>query len=71
MLPDAGVTVTVGVVAAAVTVTEAVPEALVYAAKLALSGVYLAVSVSEPAASEPAGIVMLAEPALKVVEGEV
>lgn len=70
MLLEAGVTVTVGVVAGAVTVTEAVPEALLYAAELALSGVYLAVSVSEPAASDPAGIVMVAEPELRVVETE-
>jgi hypothetical protein len=71
MLPDVGVTVTVGVTAGAVTVTEAVPEALLYAAELALSGVYLAVSVSEPAASDPAGTVMVAEPELSVVVDEV
>jgi hypothetical protein len=33
--------------------------------------VYLAVSVSEPAASDPAGIVMVAEPELSVVEDDV
>jgi hypothetical protein len=71
MLPDAGVTVTVGVTASAVTVTEAVPEALLYAAEPALSGVYLAVSVAEPAASDPAGTVMVAEPELSVVVDEV
>src|ERR1035437_7042892 len=71
MLPDVGVTVTVGVTAGAVTVTEAVPEALLYAAELALSGVYLAISVSEPAASDPAGTVMVAEPELSVVVDEV
>ena len=71
MLLDAGVTVTVGVVAGAVTVTEAVPEALLYREELALSGVYLAVSVSEPVASDPAGIVMVAEPELSVAAEEV
>jgi hypothetical protein len=70
MLLDAGVTVTVGVVVGAVTVTEAVPEALMYVDELAESGVYLAVSVSEPAASDPAGTVMVAEPELSVVEAE-
>ena len=54
-----------------VTVTEPVPEALLYAAELALSGVYWAVSVSEPMASDPAGIVMDAEPELSVVADEV
>jgi hypothetical protein len=71
MLLDAGVTVTVGVVAGAVTVTEAVPEALLYREELALSGVYLVVSVSEPVASDPAGIVMVAEPELSVAAEEV
>ena len=66
MLLDAGVTVTVGVVVGAVTVT----EALMYVDELAESGVYLAVSVSEPAASDPAGTVMVAEPELSVVEAE-
>ena len=47
---------------ALVTVTEAVPEALLYAAELPESGVYFAVNVSAPAASEPAGIVTVAEP---------
>jgi hypothetical protein len=70
MLLDAGVTVTVGVVVGAVTVTEAVPEALMYVDELAESGVYLAVSVSEPAASDPAVTVMVAEPELSVVEAE-
>jgi hypothetical protein len=64
------VTVTVGAVAGCVTVTEAVPLPLKYAAKLALSGVYLAVKVSEPAASDPAGIVIVAEPELSVVADE-
>ena len=71
MLPDVGVTVTVGVTAGAVTVTEAVPEALLYAAELAPSGVYLAISVLEPAASDPAGTIMVAEPELSVVVDEV
>ena len=41
-----------------------------YVDELAESGVYLAVSVSEPAASDPAGTVMVAEPELSVVEAE-
>jgi hypothetical protein len=71
MLLDAGVTVTVGVVAGTVTVTEAVPDALLYREELALSGVYSAVSGSEPVASDPAGIVMVAEPELSVAAEEV
>ena len=69
---DAGVTVTLGVVAAlpCVTVTEALPEALLYVELLALSGVYLAVSVSDPAAREPAGMVIVAEPELNEAEAE-
>lgn len=55
----------------ALTVTEAVPEALLYVPELALSGVYFAVSVSEPAANNPAGIEMDTEPELSVVEEEV
>jgi hypothetical protein len=70
MLPEAGETPTVGVVNGTVTVTEAVPDALLYAAELALSGVYFAVSVSEPAVSDPAAIVMVAEPELSVVAAE-
>lgn len=58
MLLDTGVTVTAGVVFGWVTVTELDPEALLYVEELALSGVYLAVSVSEPAESDPAGIVI-------------
>jgi hypothetical protein len=71
MLLDAGVTVTVGVVVGWVTVTEALPEALLYVAELALSGVYLAVSVAEPAARDPAGIVTVAEPELSVAAEDV
>lgn len=70
MLLETGVTPTVGVINGAVTVTDAVPEALWYVAELALSGVYLAVSVSEPVASEPVGIVMVTEPALSVLAEE-
>jgi hypothetical protein len=55
----------------AVTVTDAVPDALLYVDELAESGVYLAVSVSEPAASDPAGIVIVAAPELSVVVAEV
>jgi hypothetical protein len=50
-----------------VTVTGPVPEALLYVELLAASGVYFAVSVSEPTASEPAAIVMLADPEVSVV----
>jgi hypothetical protein len=64
------VTVTPVPVTAVVTVTGAVPEALLYAAELALSGVYLAVNVSEPAASDPAGMAMAAEPELSGVAAE-
>jgi type IV secretory pathway protease TraF len=71
MLLAAGVTVTVGVVAGTATVTELVPDALLYVAELAASGVYAAVSVSEPAASDPAGIVIVAEPELSVAEDDV
>jgi len=65
------VTVTVGVIAGIVTVTAAVPDVLLYDEELALSGVYLAVSVSEPATSDPAEIMIAAEPALSVVVDEV
>jgi hypothetical protein len=71
MLETVRVTVTVGVMSVgAVTVTEWVPEAELYVEELDESGVYLAVSVFVPAASEPAGIVILAEPELRVVEEE-
>ena len=62
---------TVGVVAGAVTVKNAVPDAPLYVPELALSGVYFAVKVSEPAPSDPAGMEMDAEPALSVVVAEV
>ena len=71
MLLEAGVTVTVGVVVGCVTITDAVPDALLYEEELALSGVYLAVSMSDPAEREPAGIVMVAEPELSVADDEV
>jgi len=67
MLLDAGVTTTVGVVNGDVTVTEADPVALLNDDELALSGVYFAANVSEPAVSDPAGIEIVAEPALSVV----
>jgi len=37
---------------------------------LAASGVYLAVSVSEPAVSDPEAMVMVAEPATSVVDAD-
>jgi hypothetical protein len=69
MLFEAGEIVTVGVAnTAVVTVTAAeVPEALLNVAVLAASGVYFAVSVLEPAASDPAEMVIVAEPATSVV----
>ena len=70
-LPTAGATVTVGVVKGDVTVTGAVPEALLKVAVLAASGMYFAVSVSEPAVSDPEAMVMVAEPATSVVEADV
>ena len=70
MLEAAGVTVTVGVTSA-VTVTEPLPEAELYLEELAESGVYAEVSVSVPAESAEAGMVMVAEPELSVVEADV
>ncbi len=70
MEPDAGVTVTIGVAVDEVTVTLPIPDALLYETTLALSGVYLAVRVSEPVASEPAAIVTVADPALSVAAEE-
>ena len=52
------------------TVTEAEPVAVKYISELVPSGVYLAVKVSEPAASDPAGIVIEAEPELRDVAGD-
>lgn len=71
MLLAAGVTVTVGFVAGSVTEIAAVPEALVYVDELAESGVYAAVSVSAPAASDPAAIVIVADPEVSVVDEDV
>jgi hypothetical protein len=53
------------------TVTVAVFVPLLYVEELAESGVYVAVKVSLPAASEPAGTVMTATPAFSVVEADV
>ena len=69
---EAGVTVTVGVSKGTVTVTaDDVPEALLYVDVLFASGVYFAVKVSDPAASEPAAIVIDADPAASAVEADV
>ena len=68
---SSGVTVTVGDFADWLTVTPAVPEALLNFAALAESGVYFAVSESEPGASDPAGIVMVTEPELSIAADEV
>jgi hypothetical protein len=61
-LAVAGKTLTLAVAKACVTVTVAVPLELLYVVELAASGVYFAISVSEPTAREPAAIVMLADP---------
>jgi hypothetical protein len=54
MLVEAGVNVTVGVVN--VTATKPVAEALLKIGALAASGVYVAISLSVPAANMPAAI---------------
>ena len=64
------VTVTTGTAVGDVTFTVLAPEALVYDVELTLSGVYVAVSVSEPAAREPAAIVTVADPAPSPVAEE-
>jgi hypothetical protein len=67
---SSGVTVTVAAAAVCVTVSEALPEALLYIAELAVSGVYFALNVSTPAARDPAGIVMVADPEASAVAAE-
>jgi hypothetical protein len=52
-------------------VTEAVFVPLLYVEELAESGVYVAVSVSLPGASEPAGTVITATPAFRAVTEDV
>jgi hypothetical protein len=69
MLGAEGVAATAGVTLA--TDTELIPVALVYVDELALSGVYVAVSVSVPPASDPAGIEMPAPPPFRAVAAEV
>ncbi len=64
---SSGVTVTVADLGACVTVTLAVPDAESYVEELDVSGVYRAVSVTDPAAREFAGMVTVADPALSVV----
>jgi hypothetical protein len=65
--------VTVTGVAGSVTVTgaAAVPDALLNVAELAASGVYFAVSVFGPTTSDPAAIVIEADPAVSVVAADV
>jgi hypothetical protein len=53
------------------TVTEPLPEDVVYAAELAESGVYVALSESVPVASDPAGTLIVAEPLLSAVAVDV
>jgi hypothetical protein len=69
MLGADGVAATAGVTLA--TDTELIPVALVYVDELALSGVYVAVTVSVPLARDPAGIKMLALPPARTVAAEV
>ena len=72
MLAGDGDTVTVGVVfAGVVTVTVFDPVAPLYVDELAESGVYVAVSVSVLAASDPAGTVIMALPLTRIVAAEV
>ena len=52
----------------AVTLTDAVPEAVPYARELAASGVYDAMRVLTPTAKDPAGTLIVALPLLRVVE---
>jgi hypothetical protein len=72
MLVEEGITVTVGVTfAGVVTTTAAEPVPLLYVVELAVSGVYVTVSVSLPVASDPAGILIVAAPPLSVAAGAV
>jgi uncharacterized membrane protein len=72
IVEDAVVMVTVdGLFTAAVTITDVEPVAPLYVDELELFGVKVAVSVSVPVASAPAGIANVAEPPLRVVEAEV
>jgi hypothetical protein len=63
-------TVKLGLTAVAM-VTEFDPEALLYLEELDESGVYVTVSVSLPVLNEPAGILMVAPPLVRVVAAEV
>jgi len=68
MFCDADVTLTTGV--ARLTVTEALPEAPIYADELVESGVKEAFNVTPPAASDPGRITMVALPPLRAVVEE-
>lgn len=71
MLDGLGETVTVGVISmGAVTVTEPIPEALVYVDELPASGVYAAERLAVPTVSVFAGIVIEALPPLNAVPAE-
>jgi hypothetical protein len=65
-----GVTVTVGATGA-LTVTEPVPEDVLYDTELAESGVYVAVSESVPTGSVPLAMLIVAELLLSVVAADV
>ena len=69
MLKDAGVTVTVGFTT--VTVTAPDPDALLYVPDDVESGVYDTFSVSLPAASLPAGILIVAAPLASAAAADV
>ena len=71
-LASVGLTETAGVACVeVVTVTCAVPVEDLYVDELAPSGVYVAVNVLDPAASDPAGMVIVTVPPLSGVDGEI
>ena len=69
MLDEFGVTVTAGVALVIVTLADE-PVALLNAAELEESGVKLAVIALEPAVKAPAGMLIVAEPALSATAVE-
>ena len=70
MLVDDGVTLTAGIGSARDTVTKAVPDEKLKLVALSLSGVYLALRVSDPAARRPAGMTIVAAPSLSAVAAD-
>ena len=67
MLDSEGIGITDGEILAPAFVMGAKFEEVVYVDELAESGVYAAVSVSPPTASEPAGTIIVAAPPARVV----